>query len=151
MGSRVYSNHVAMQETLILPLANWKLDISFIKLWRQSLYFIHSYTNGNRSSGIKLMHTISSVTTHQNHYFVAICHLLNALPIIILNLSVHIIYVLCWVSTVFRFVRSLQSLRHCAAPWLDFFFTYTHARTHPTTPPVVHHILYIARSYIFPI
>ena len=44
-----------------------------------------------RSSGVKLIHNSSSTNKLRNHYFIRICRLWNAIPIISLNLSVSII------------------------------------------------------------
>ena len=54
-------------------------------MFRSQLY------SGTRSSGTKLIHNISFTNKHRNHYFVRICRLWNALPIIDLNMSIQTI------------------------------------------------------------
>ena len=53
--------------------------------------YISFSTSSTRSSGTKLIHNISFTNQHRNYYFVRICRLWNALPIIDLNLSMHTI------------------------------------------------------------
>ena len=50
-----------------------------------------SFSTGTttRSSGVKLIHNSSSTNKQRNHYFVRICRLWNAIPIINLNLSIY--------------------------------------------------------------
>ena len=54
-------------------------------------HFISFSSSGTRSCGVKLIHNISSTNKQQNFYFVRICRLWNALPIIDLTLPMHII------------------------------------------------------------
>ena len=54
-------------------------------------HYISFSTSGTRSSGTKLIHNISFTNKHRNHYFVRICRLWNALPIIDLNMSMQTI------------------------------------------------------------
>ena len=53
--------------------------------------FISFSSSGTRSCGVKLIHNISSTNKQRNFYFVRICRLWNALPIIDLTLPMHII------------------------------------------------------------
>ena len=54
-------------------------------------YVSFSTSTTTRSSGVKLIHNSSSTNKQRNHYFIRICRLWNAIPIINLNLSVSII------------------------------------------------------------
>ena len=54
-------------------------------------HFISFSSSGTRSCGVKLIHNISSTNKQRNFYFVRICRLWNALPIIDLTLPMHII------------------------------------------------------------
>ena len=59
-------------------------------------FYINNYvsfpTNTTKSSGIKLIHNISSINKQKHYYFVRICHLWNSLPIINLDLRTYIYY-----------------------------------------------------------
>ena len=54
-------------------------------------HFISFSSSGTRTCGVKLIHNISSTNKQRNFYFVRICRLWNALPIIDLTLPIHII------------------------------------------------------------